>query len=280
MVPVPIPVPAIPQAAPKASPQQGPSQPPPAPKAEAGPPPPPATWPEPEIVAALSDCLKEVSGKNIVFEALKPIREGSCGLPAPILLKSFTSDKGPVLTISPPATTTCRMASALRRWIDDVVQPSAKRNLDAAIVTLSNASAYACRNQNSSPLGRLSQHATGNALDVATFVTAKGETVSVLDHWTLDDGRGRFLREVHAGACAIFGTTLGPEANADHKNHFHLDMTPRRQGLCDFTPDQAARRDAKRKEQLVLARQRTRRLQFGLVKRRATRQNTAAYRLP
>ncbi len=45
---------------------------------------------------------------------------------------------------------------------------------------------------------------------------------------------GRFLREAHAAACKIFGTTLGPEANNAHRNHFHVDMAERKRSLiCD-----------------------------------------------
>jgi hypothetical protein len=45
---------------------------------------------------------------------------------------------------------------------------------------------------------------------------------------------GRFLREAHRAACRIFGTTLGPEANDDHRNHFHVDMAERKvKKVCD-----------------------------------------------
>jgi hypothetical protein len=37
-----------------------------------------------------------------------------------------------------------------------------------------------------------------------------------------------FLRGAHASACRIFGTTLGPEANDAHRNHFHVDMAERK----------------------------------------------------
>lgn len=37
-----------------------------------------------------------------------------------------------------------------------------------------------------------------------------------------------FLRSVHASACTVFGTVLGPEANEAHQDHFHLDMKYRR----------------------------------------------------
>ena len=46
--------------------------------------------------------------------------------------------------------------------------------------------------------------------------------------------RTRFLHEVHASACKHFGTVLGPEANNDHNNHFHVDMAPRKTGnFCE-----------------------------------------------
>ncbi len=49
-----------------------------------------------------------------------------------------------------------------------------------------------------------------------------------------DGPRARFLREAHAAACRIFGTTLGPEANEAHPNHFHVDMADRKiKKICD-----------------------------------------------
>lgn len=55
----------------------------------------------------------------------------------------------------------------------------------------------------------------------------------VLEHMPKDrapprDGTARFLHKAHDTACKIFGTTLGPEANEDHRNHFHVDMAPRK----------------------------------------------------
>ncbi|MEQ1653705.1 MAG: extensin family protein [Hyphomicrobium sp.] len=43
-----------------------------------------------------------------------------------------------------------------------------------------------------------------------------------------------FLHAAHLSACKIFGTTLGPEANAAHRNHFHVDMAARKiTKICD-----------------------------------------------
>lgn len=44
-----------------------------------------------------------------------------------------------------------------------------------------------------------------------------------------------FLHAVHASACRTFATTLGPEANAAHRNHLHVDLAARKTDtkICD-----------------------------------------------
>jgi hypothetical protein len=39
--------------------------------------------------------------------------------------------------------------------------------------------------------------------------------------------QAKFLRRVHQGACEIFTTVLGPEANDIHRTHLHLDLQDR-----------------------------------------------------
>ena len=46
--------------------------------------------------------------------------------------------------------------------------------------------------------------------------------------------KAEFLHAAHDAACRIFGTTLGPEANSEHRNHFHVDMAARKTTrICD-----------------------------------------------
>jgi hypothetical protein len=47
------------------------------------------------------------------------------------------------------------------------------------------------------------------------------------------DPKAQFVLYLHEEACRRFGTVLGPEANAAHKNHFHLDMKTRRKSFCE-----------------------------------------------
>ncbi len=44
----------------------------------------------------------------------------------------------------------------------------------------------------------------------------------------------QFLHAAHDAACRIFATTLGPEANEAHRNHFHVDLAVRNyKKICD-----------------------------------------------
>jgi hypothetical protein len=229
---------------------------PPAAKIEAmAPPPPPENWTEAEVQSGRMDCDRRLSGLHVLFERLDPIKEGACGTPAPIRLEGFENGREPRLDLSPTPTISCKLAEALQRWFEDVVQPKSKKHLQASIVRVVDLSAYQCRSRYDDPGQRISQHAYANAIDISEFLTAKGERIAVLDHWNGSDERSAFLHEIHDGACEIFGTTLGPEANEAHKNHFHLDMKERRKPLCDFTPAQerARREEAARRTAGVTA---------------------------
>jgi hypothetical protein len=56
-----------------------------------------------------------------------------------------------------------------------------------------------------------------------------GEHISVLHDWHRSDDAGPASREAllltdaHDGACRFFNGTLGPEYNAVHRDHFHLE---------------------------------------------------------
>ena len=73
--------------------------------------------------------------------------------------------------------------------------------------------------------------------DAASSARASGNRKSMTDVIPLAQPRTReaeFLRAVHAGACGVFSTVLGPEANEAHRNHLHFDLVPRRhKALCE-----------------------------------------------
>jgi hypothetical protein len=123
---------------------------------------------------------------------------------------------------------TCETAVALALWLEHEVQPLAQEHLGQRVVAVQSFGSYACRNIRGSPLWRhvRSQHATANAADIKGFTLADGRVISVRGHWKSDGAEGRFLREVHARACRYFRAALGPDYNAAHRDHFHLDRGP------------------------------------------------------
>ena len=251
-------------------------------------------WTEAEIDAAKAKCKELLTGDPLDYEVLPPIKEGICGTPAPVLLRAVGTD--PKVTINPPATLSCPMAHVLGEWLRDTVQPEAKKLFGSTVIKIQNASSYVCRNRYGGGTTPLSEHALANALDVAEFVLANGQRITILDDWPKalepppppepnpnrapedkesvtaskpapdgktakiaktsavtpakakpapapspppaakepePDPKAQFVLYLHEEACRRFGTVLGPDANAAHKNHFHLDMKKRRKGFCE-----------------------------------------------
>ncbi len=78
---------------------------------------------------------------------------------------------GPV-AVKPAATLACPIVSALDRWLSDSVQPAAQRWFGGRVVEIKQISAYSCRGMNGNPGAHISEHAFGNALDIAAFTLA------------------------------------------------------------------------------------------------------------
>jgi hypothetical protein len=142
---------------------------------------PTVAWTDAEIAQAKAKCAKLLAGVDLDYEPLEPIKEGRCGAPAPILLRSVGSD--PKVAIEPPATVTCSVAVSLGEWLDKTVQPAARTSFNAQVVKLANASSYVCRNRYNGTDTILSEHALANALDISTFVLESGERLTVLAGW-------------------------------------------------------------------------------------------------
>ena len=70
----------------------------------------------------------------------------------------------------------------------------------------------------------MSEHATANAFDISGLRLANGKLISVLASWNTGDKDSEFLHEIRNGFCDYFNLTLSPDYNADHADHFHVDM--------------------------------------------------------
>jgi hypothetical protein len=141
---------------------------------------------------------------------------------------------GPV-EIKPAATLACPIVSVLDRWLTDSVQPAAIRWFGARVVEIKQISAYSCRGMNGNSHAHISEHAFGNALDIAAFTLADGRRISVKDGWKGMPEEQGFLRDVQAAACQHFTTVLAPGSNVYHYDHIHVDLMRRssRTVICE-----------------------------------------------
>ena len=145
---------------------------------------------------------------------------GACGILYPLKVSALEDGS---IRVGPSAMLNCPMTTMLEDWFRKAVQPAAMAWFNAPVVEIKQLSNYACRTIDSIPGKQLSEHAFGNAIDIAAFRLANGREVTVKHGWNgAPDERG-FLREVEATACETFKTTLGP-GEPYHSDHFHLDL--------------------------------------------------------
>ncbi|MES2821169.1 MAG: extensin family protein [Pseudomonadota bacterium] len=117
---------------------------------------------------------------------------------------------------------TCPLAVAVALFERHGLQPAAQEVFGQAVTRIEHFGSFACRTIAGST--RRSQHASANALDIAGFRLADGRRITLARDWKGDGDEARFLRRVRDAACQSFNTTLGPDYNAAHQDHFHVDM--------------------------------------------------------
>ncbi len=153
----------------------------------------------------------------------QPVREdGFCSTRDTVRAKSRLSPAAPVMT--------CPLALRYATWERQVLEPAAARLLDSELVRVEHLGTYACRTIYGRADERPSQHASASALDVSGVRLADGRRLSIAADFRENSPDGRFLRVARAGACELFGAVLGPDYNAAHADHLHLDLSPYR--LC------------------------------------------------
>lgn len=175
----------------------------------------------PEEEVACRDRLKAL---GVEFEEHKAEHDAliGCSIPYPVVLKTL----GKSIGIGSGTELNCQMAEAAARFAADVIRPAVKAEFGADLKSINQASAFVCRPRHGG--GKLSEHAFGNALDIASFTLSDGKKIEVGPAPPEKDGK--FLNMIRKAACGPFKTVLGPGSDADHALHFHLDLEPRRHG--------------------------------------------------
>ncbi len=176
--------------------------------------------PKPRVYQAA--CPAVIAGL-VEARMTEPLVEGACGERSPLAVTGVLVN-GRMIPLSGEVTINCGMASALPAWasaIDGYLEARENTRLTRILVGTS----YFCRSRNNVTGADLSEHGFANALDVVGFELADGRTITLPAGWSDPlSPEGRLLRFAHDTACSQFTTTLGPEANAQHADHLHLDL--------------------------------------------------------
>ena len=173
-------------------------------------------------------CLIALKEAGAAFEEAPAVKEGeTCGIDRPVVLKALAGG----VAVEPAATVRCETALQLARWMEKAVKPSIEAAMPGETVSgLSQASAYICRNRNGAAEGKVSEHAFGNAIDIAGFTLKSGKTITIRPADRDATLEGALQRAITEAACLYFTTVLDPGSDAAHQNHLHLDVKARRGG--------------------------------------------------
>lgn len=140
-----------------------------------------------------ADCVFKLEIEGYEFTPLKGFDSGKCQIDTPVRITSF-----PSTSINKPITLSCPFARKIGKWSKEI-----------GAEHIEHVGGYNCRKIAGSFM--MSQHSFGNAIDVVS--------VNKLD-------LGKNHRQLSAAACNHFTNVLGPDDDAAHAHHLHLDDGP------------------------------------------------------
>lgn len=174
--------------------------------------------------ASDANCLADLGATGARFDLLPDTYAApGCNKLGTVQLMALAGDRAP-LSIANLGPVQCNVAKAFGEWARFGVDRAARELLGSPVAKIETMGSYSCRNIAGSD--QRSAHARAEAIDVSAFVLNDGRRIVLKRDWQGGDAATReFLRVVHKSACKRFGTVLGPQYNAAHEDHFHLEGT-------------------------------------------------------
>lgn len=180
--------------------------------------------------AVIENCEELLTAAGVQFDPAElPVHRQrkntfECGTPQAV---RYRRGPGEIRYNSSPILS-CPMALALARF-EVVIQEEAQRLLASRVRRIAHVGTYSCREMASYP-GWVSEHSYANALDIKEFELLNGRKLSVMRHYdnsrTSDGKASEFLHTLlhRAYYDDFFSVALGPDFDALHRDHFHLDL--------------------------------------------------------
>jgi hypothetical protein len=171
-------------------------------------------------------CLDRLGAAGIEFESvtLPPSAKPGCAIETPVRLKAIKLAPRWRMSIRLPdePTLSCRFGERFGHWLRDLVAPLIAGELAVELKSVRTGPGYECRNRNRAEAGKISAHASGLAIDVASFELANGRTLAIKPNG--DEHLRATVDAIRVAACGWFTTVLGPGSDAAHADHMHVDI--------------------------------------------------------
>lgn len=183
----------------------------------------------PAVFAPLSTpeaaaCIEALSKLNVAFNQNASYEQNeSCTIATPVQLKSYKVN-GTNIEFPDRPVLNCTFASQLINFIRDQAQPTFSTKTTSQIAKIYTGPGFVCRGRNGNISAKLSEHASGNAVDIERIQLADGRIILVKDAISTSTKDYDVLTTMRQAACAYFTTVLGPGANEAHASHFHFDL--------------------------------------------------------
>jgi hypothetical protein len=171
-------------------------------------------------------CLDRLGAAGIAFEVvtIPPATNPACIIETPVRLKAvklmFQSRTSINLPDEP--TLSCRFSERFGHWLRDLVAPLISGELAVELKSVRTGPGYECRNRNRTETGKISAHASGLAVDIASFELANGTTLPIKPNG--DEHLDATVGALRVAACGWFTTVLGPGSDSAHADHMHVDI--------------------------------------------------------
>lgn len=177
-----------------------------------------------EPVPDAGDCRADLLMRNVEFSIPDHVEAtGQCAVADPVQVKSVETPGGKVVLPEEPLLN-CAFARKFTTWLSDVAAPVVVALAPARLQLLSTGPGYECRNRNGDSSGKISEHAFGNAIDIAGITLANRIRIEMPDVADPLAAHHRLLMALRVSACGYFATVLGPGSNAAHESHYHFDL--------------------------------------------------------
>jgi hypothetical protein len=180
----------------------------------------------PYISEAASACLADLKAAGFDVDAASPpqVSNELCRIDTPVRLKAVPvpTKHETIVRLTEQPILACRFAGPFGRWVGELVAPLVAGIKGTELKAVRTGPGFECRNRNRAASGRLSAHAEGLAIDVASFELANGLTLRIKQE--VNTSPDPALAVLRTAACGWFTTILGPGTDEAHQDHLHLDI--------------------------------------------------------